>query len=646
MAKVAKQALDAAGITRDDLAAFIPHQANMRIIDEFAKQLKLPESRRDRPRHRDDRQHLGRLDPARHPPPARRAPGAQRRPRPADRLRRRTGLRRPGRRAALGLDHGQTITVHEHPARRNTMALSTEEVLAGLAELINDETGIATDSVELDKSFTDDLDIDSISMMTIVVNAEEKFDVKIPDEEVKNLKTVGDAVSFIVNAQALSTRPGGGPLPVGPPARGMHVDSTRSCRYDQEDRRHRHRRLVARSAAPPPTAGPRLLAGESGAQHPRRTTGSQQYDLPVTFAAEAKVRPEEVLERQETKRLDPSAQFALISAREAWADAGSPEIDPVRLGVDYATGIGGLWTLLDAWDTLREKGPRRVLPDDGADAHAERGRRRDQHGPRRPRLRPHRRLGLRVEHRVDRQRLRAPAARARRRRSSPAAPSAAIHPITLASFASMQALSKRNDDPATASRPYDVDRDGFVMGEGAATLVLETEEHALARGARIYAEIAGGGVTSDSYHITAPDPEGRGAARAVLAALEQAGATVDDVTHINAHATSTPVGDIAEYKALLARVRRPGARHPACRPRRRRTGHLLGGTGALEAIFTILAVQERIAPPTINLTEQDPEIPLDVVDVAAARSATGRSWRSATRSGSAATTPSSRSARV
>ena len=138
-----------------------------------------------------------------------------------------------------------------------------------------------------------------------------------------------------------------------------------------------------------------------------------------------------------------------------------------------------------------------------------------------------------------------------------------VHPITLASFSSMQALSKRNDDPATASRPYDVDRDGFVMGEGAATIVMETEEHAKARGAKIYAEIAGTGVTSDSYHITAPDPEGRGAARAVFAALEQAGATVDDVTHINAHATSTPVGDIAEYKALLAVFGDRVHEHPA-----------------------------------------------------------------------------------
>ena len=352
-----------------------------------------------------------------------------------------------------------------------------------------------------------------------------------------------------------------------------------------------------------------LLAGESGT-HKLTHEWVEQYELPVQIAAEAKVRPEDVLERQEIKRLDPSAQFALISAREAWADAGAPEIDPVRLGVDYATGIGGLWTLLDAWDTLREKGSRRVLPMTV------------------PMLMPNA-ASAAISMALD--------ARAFARTVVSACASSTesianayehlqlgladvilaggaescVHPITLASFNSMQALSKRNDDPATASRPYDVDRDGFVMGEGAATIVMETEEHAKARGAKIYAEIAGTGVTSDSYHITAPDPEGRGAARAVFAALEQAGASVDDVTHINAHATSTPVGDIAEYKALLAVFGERVHSIPLSATKGAH-GHLLGGTGALEAIFAILAVKERQAPPTINIANLDPEIPLSV----------------------------------
>jgi 3-oxoacyl-[acyl-carrier-protein] synthase II len=353
-----------------------------------------------------------------------------------------------------------------------------------------------------------------------------------------------------------------------------------------------------------------LLAGESGA-HSLEYDWVEKYGLPVTFAAEAKVRPDEVLERQELKRLDPSSQFALISAREAWADAGAPEVEPERLGVEYSTGIGGLWSLLDAWDTLREKGPRRVLPmtvpmlmPNAASAAVSMS------------------LGARAFARTD---VSACASSTEALANAyehlqlgladvivAGGTESCVHPMTLASFSSMQALSRRNDSPETASRPYDVSRDGFVMGEGAASLVLETEEHAKARGARIYAELAGGGVTSDSYHITAPDPEGWGAARAVNAALQQAGASVDDVTHINAHATSTPVGDIAEYRAMLSVFGERVHEIPVSATKAA-TGHLLGGTGALEAIFAILAINHRVAPPTINISEMDPDIPLAVV---------------------------------
>jgi 3-oxoacyl-[acyl-carrier-protein] synthase II len=185
----------------------------------------------------------------------------------------------------------------------------------------------------------------------------------------------------------------------------------------------------------------------------------------------------------------------------------------------------------------------------------------------------------------------------------------AIHPITIASFASMQALSRRNDDPSTASRPYSEDRDGFVMGEGAAVLILETEEHAKARGAKIYAELVGGGVTADAYHITANAPEG--AVRAVKLALESAGRTPDQITHVNAHATSTPVGDPNEYTALHEVIGDRVHDVPVSATKAS-TGHLLGGTGALEAIFTVLAIRDRVAPPTINMTTQDPAIPLKV----------------------------------
>ena len=353
-----------------------------------------------------------------------------------------------------------------------------------------------------------------------------------------------------------------------------------------------------------------LLAGESGVTTLEHDW-VEKYDLPVTFAGQAKVKAEEVLERQEFKRLDPSAQLALISAREAWADAGAPDVAAERILVDYATGIGGLWTLLDGWDTLREKGPRRVLPMTipmlmpNAAAAAVSMALGGKGGARTvvsacasgtesiANAYEHLQLGL------------ADVVVA-------GGTEAVIHPMPIAAFAAMQALSKRNDDPARASRPYDVDRDGFVLGEGAATIILETKEHAEARGAKIYAELAGGGITSDSYHITAPDPEGLGASRAVLAALAQAGATPEDVTHINAHATSTPVGDIAEFHALKA-VFGDRVESIPVSATKAATGHLLGGTGALEAVFTILAIHERTAPPTINLENQDEQIPLDVV---------------------------------
>jgi 3-oxoacyl-[acyl-carrier-protein] synthase II len=353
-----------------------------------------------------------------------------------------------------------------------------------------------------------------------------------------------------------------------------------------------------------------LLAGESGIS----TIDAEwvaQYELPVTFAGQAKVPASEVLTPQEAKRLDPSSQFALIAAREAWADAGSPEVTPERLAVEYATGIGGVWTLLDAFETLKERGPRRVLPMTipmlmpngpaaaiGMDIAA--------------------RGGVRTAVSACASSTEAIANAITRLQSGDidvvvaGGCESGIHPLPIAAFAAMHALSRNNENPAGASRPYDLARDGFVMGEGAGAMVLETEEHALARGAKIYAELVGGSVTSDAHHITAPDPEGTGAARAVLAALKQADAKIEDVVHINAHATSTPVGDIAEYTALR-RVFGDHLDNIAVSATKSSTGHLLGGAGAIEAIFTVLALHQRTAPPTINLENQDPEIPLDVV---------------------------------
>ena len=353
-----------------------------------------------------------------------------------------------------------------------------------------------------------------------------------------------------------------------------------------------------------------LLAGKSGI-----STLTQEWvalhELPVTFAGQAKTPAKEILNLQESKRLDPSSQFALIAAREAWQDAGSPEVAPERLAVEYATGIGGVWTLLDAYDVLKERGPRRVLPMTvpmlmpngpaaaiGMDISA--------------------RAGVRTAVSACASGTEAIANAFDRIRSGAVdvvvagGCEAAIHPLPIAAFAAMQALSKRNDAPEKASRPYDVDRDGFVMGEGGGALVLESEEHALARGARIYAEVVGASVTSDAYHITAPDPEGSAAARAMIGAIDQSGSKLEDVVHINAHATSTPVGDVAEYNALK-RVFSSHLSNIAVSATKASTGHLLGGAGAIEAIFTVLALHDRTAPPTINLDNPDPAIELDVV---------------------------------
>ena len=337
----------------------------------------------------------------------------------------------------------------------------------------------------------------------------------------------------------------------------------------------------------------------------------ETHELPVKFAGRVKVPASEVLERIEVKRLDPSAQLAVIAAREAWADAGSPTDPKERILVDFATGIGGLNTLLDAWDVMKEKGARRVLPMTI------------------PMLMPNAaaaaismdletRGGARTCVSACASGTESIANAVNHLRAGIAdvvicgGTESVIHPLPIAAFAAMHALSTRNDDPAGASRPYDKDRDGFVLGEGAAVLVLETKEHAEARGAKIYAEIAGGSVTSDAHHITAPDPEGNGAARAVLDALTDAGVTPDDVNYINAHATSTPVGDIAEYTALH-RVFGDRIKEIPVSATKSATGHLLGGTGALEAMFTVLSVHDKIAAPTLNLENQDEAIPLNVV---------------------------------
>jgi 3-oxoacyl-[acyl-carrier-protein] synthase II len=351
-----------------------------------------------------------------------------------------------------------------------------------------------------------------------------------------------------------------------------------------------------------------MLAGQSGV---KVLTQDWVEMLPVHIAAPVAVDPSEVLPRPLIKRSDRSGQFAIIAAREAWADAGSPELEPERIGVVIASGIGGVTTLLDAYDVLKERGARRVLPMTV------------------PMLMPNGPAALVGLELVARAGVHTPVSACssgaeaiayavdmiRSGRADIVAAGgteAAIHPLPLAGFAAMQALSTRNDEPERASRPYDKGRDGFVLGEGAGVLVLETLEHARARGATIYGEIAGAGITSDAHHMAQPDPVGAGATRAMGMALKAAGATASDVVHINAHATSTPVGDVAEAEAIRNALG-DAVDGVAVSGTKSMTGHLLGAAGAVETIATLLALRDRKAPATTNLEDPDDNVHLDVV---------------------------------
>ena len=351
-----------------------------------------------------------------------------------------------------------------------------------------------------------------------------------------------------------------------------------------------------------------LLAGTSGV---RLLTEDWAQNIPVHFAARVAIEPSEQMQRVEIRRLDRSEQFALIASREAWKDAGSPEMDKERLGVVIASGIGGVTTLLDQYDVLREKGPRLVSPHTvpmlmpngpAANVGLELQAKAGVHTPVSACASGAEAIGYALD-------------MIRNNRADVVVSGgveAAIHELPMSAFAAMKALSTRNDDPARASRPYDLNRDGFVLGEGGGVLVLEEYEHARARGARMYCEIVGQGLTSDGYHIAAPDPEGAGVQRALKFALRDAGLTTKDIVHLNAHATSTPAGDVAEANALRAALG-IDADHVAVSATKSMTGHLLGGAGAIESVFIVKTLQDRLAPPTINIEDLDPAVSVDVV---------------------------------
>lgn len=350
-----------------------------------------------------------------------------------------------------------------------------------------------------------------------------------------------------------------------------------------------------------------LMAGTSGISVIEEEWVKEQ---PSHVAGLMAVDPAEVLDRVESRRMDRSQQAALVAAREAWADAGSPDVDLDRLGTVIATGIGGVTSLLNAYDTMKERGPSRVSPHlvtmimpngPAAIVGLELGARAGVHTP--------------VSACASGAEAISYAARMIQEDRADivvaGGTEAIICALTMAGFAAMRALSTRNDDPHGASRPYDIDRDGFVMGEGAGVIVLELREHAEARGATIYGVYGGAGLASDGHHIAQPDPEGRGASRAILAAISDAGLAPADIVHINAHATSTPQGDIAESVAIRSALQ-SHTDSVIVTGTKSMTGHLLGGAGAIESIFTILSLRDRMVPPTANLHNMDPEINLDV----------------------------------
>ena len=351
-----------------------------------------------------------------------------------------------------------------------------------------------------------------------------------------------------------------------------------------------------------------LIAGKSGV---RLLTEEWRELLPVHFAARVHTEPADQMERVEMRRLDRSEQFALVASREAWKDAGTPDVDKERLGVVIASGIGGVITLLDQYDNLKEKGARGVSPHTvpmlmpngpAANVGLELQAKAGVHTPVSACASGAEAIGYALEMiRTNRADM-----------IVSGGVEAAIHQLPMAGFAAMKALSTRNDAPERASRPYDRDRDGFVLGEGGGILILEEYEHAKARGAKIYCELVGQGLSSDGYHIAAPDPDGAGVQRAIKFALANANLSTKDIVHLNAHATSTPAGDVAEANALRLALG-SDIDHVAVSATKSMTGHLLGGAGAIESVFIVKALQERLAPPTINIENLDPAVTVDVV---------------------------------
>jgi 3-oxoacyl-[acyl-carrier-protein] synthase II len=352
-----------------------------------------------------------------------------------------------------------------------------------------------------------------------------------------------------------------------------------------------------------------LLAGRSGVG---RITDDWIKEFPAQLVARMAVDPVEKLDRVRARRLDRCQQAAVVAAQEAWQESGAADAGyaPERIAVVVGTGIGGAMTLLDQDDVLEQKGPKRVSPftvpmlmpnGPAAAVGLAIGARGGVHAPVSACASGAEaiRWGLDLL-RFDRADV-----------VLVGGTEACIHPLPMAGFAAMRAMSTRNDEPERASRPFDKARDGFVLGEGAATLVLERADAAASRGATAHARLAGAGATADGYDLVAPHPEGEGAARAIAAAVRDAGLSPADIGHVNAHATSTPVGDTAEAAAIRSSL----GEHVLVTATKSQTGHLLGAAGALESVFTILALRDQVVPATANLDDPDDDPAVQALDI-------------------------------
>jgi 3-oxoacyl-[acyl-carrier-protein] synthase II len=359
------------------------------------------------------------------------------------------------------------------------------------------------------------------------------------------------------------------------------------------------------------TSWSNLIAGKSGVAPIEQFDAT---DFPVNFAAELKdFDPTQWIERKQARRMDRFAQMVLAAARQAEADSGidiAKEAD--RIGASIATGIGGLGAFQDCYQTLMDRGPDRVnpfsipaiIPNMGAGwVSMELGTR----GPLSSQCTACAASNMAIGEGADAIRL------GRADMMFCGGTEAGITRVGIAGFGAMRALSRRNDDPQAASRPFDAGRDGFVMGEAGAAVVLEELEHARRRGAKIYAEMLGYGVSSDANHITEPDPSGANPARAMRMALGDAGVDPSEIGYINAHGTSTPVGDASETRVIKLAVGEENARRIPISSTKGATGHCLGAAGAVEAIFTILATTRGVLPPTINYDVPDPTCDLDYI---------------------------------